>query len=412
MKIWILQTGEPLHIDKSGLRPMRAMNLSNALIEKGHDVVLWSSDFDHFSKKHRFGRAKEIEYSTRLKIKLVPSWGYSSHISIARLLDHMVLAYNLNKELKTQNVPEVAFIGYPPIETAWVLARWLKKNNVPFLVDVKDAWPDIFIAAMPRPLKKLARVMFAPQFMMMRKVLNWSTGISAPSQRYLSWCLSRSGRQQKKQDRVTPITAPNTIFNKVELQKAEVFLDGLNIKNDGTFRVCFIGTLNSNYDFKPVIEAALRLPIQFVIAGEGPIYRNLIEVCEEIKNIKLVGWVDSVTSNRIYARSNLAIAPYKDTFDFQLNITNKFYDAMLHGKPMISSLTGAADDLLKNHYIGINYNQSDELDLTHVLSNLLKDLDLVSNLSENAINTYTDIYSSEIVYNELVSDLEKLSNNV
>ena len=412
MKIWILQTGEPLHIDKSGLRPMRAMNLSNALIEKGHDVVLWSSDFDHFSKKHRFGRVKEIEYSPSLKIKLVPSWGYNSHISIARLLDHMVLAYNLNKELKTQNVPEVAFIGYPPIETAWVLARWLKKNNVPFLVDIKDAWPDIFIAAMPRPLKNLTRVIFAPQFMMMKKVLNWSTGISAPSQRYLSWCLSRSGRQQKKQDRVTPITAPNTIFNKVELQKAEVFLDGLNIKNDGTFRVCFIGTLNSNYDFKPVIEAALRLPIQFVIAGEGPIYRNLIEVCEEIKNIKLVGWVDSVTSNRIYARSNLAIAPYKDTFDFQLNITNKFYDAMLHGKPMISSLTGATSDLLKSHHIGINYNRSDELDLTRVLSNLLKDLDLVSNLSENAINTYTNIFSSKIVYTELVHDLEKLSNYV
>ena len=412
MKIWILQTGEPLHIDKSGLRPMRAMNLSNALIKKGHDVVLWSSDFDHFSKKHRFGGAKEIEYSTRLKIKLVPSWGYNSHISIARLLDHMVLAYNLNKELKTQNVPEVAFIGYPPIETAWVLARWLKKNNVPFLVDIKDAWPDIFIAAMPRPLKKLARVMFAPQFMMMRKVLNWSTGISAPSQRYLSWCLSRSGRQQKKQDRVTPITAPNTIFNKVELQKAEVFLDGLNIKNDGTFRVCFIGTLNSNYDFKPVIEAALRLPIQFVIAGEGPIYRNLIEVCGEIKNIKLVGWVDSVTSDRIYDRSNLAIAPYKDTFDFQLNITNKFYDAMLHGKPMITSLTGAAEDLLKNYKMGIQYNRNDVSDLTRVLSTLLNNSSLIRNLSENAINTYTNIYSSEIVYSELVSDLETLSNNV
>ena len=236
MKIWILQTGEPLHIDKSGLRPMRAMNLSNALIEKGHDVVLWSSDFDHFSKKHRFGGAKEIEYSTRLKIKLVPSWGYNSHISIARLLDHMVLAYNLNKELKTQNVPDVAFIGYPPIETAWVLARWLKKNNVPFLVDIKDLWPDIFIAAIPRPLKNFARMIFAPQFMMMRKVLKWSTGISAPSQKYLSWCISRSDRPQKKQDRVTPITAPDTIFSKVELQKAEAFLDGLDIKNDGTFR--------------------------------------------------------------------------------------------------------------------------------------------------------------------------------
>ena len=412
MKIWILQTGEPLHIDKSGLRPMRAMNLSNALIEKGHDVVLWSSDFDHFSKKHRFGRAIEIEYSTRLKIKLIPSRGYNSHISIARLLDHMVLAYNLNKELKMQTVPEVAFIGYPPIETAWVLARWLKKNNVPFLVDIKDSWPDIFITAIPRPLKNFARVIFAPQFMMMRKVLNWTTGISAPSQKYLSWCISRSGRPQKRQDRVTPITAPNTIFSKNELRKAELSLDGFDIKNNGTFRVCFIGTLNSNYDFKPVIKASLQLPIQFVIAGEGPIYRNLMEVCEEIKNIKLVGWVDSVTSNRIYDRSNLAIAPYRDTFDFQLNITNKFYDAMLHGKPMITSLTGAAEDLLKNYKVGLKYNQNDVLDLTRVLSTLLKNSDLISNLSENAINAYTNIYSSEIVYSELVSDLEKLNNNV
>jgi glycosyltransferase involved in cell wall biosynthesis len=412
VKIWILQTGEPLHIDKSGLRPMRAINLSNVLIEKGHDVVLWSSNFDHFSKKHRFGGAKEIEYSSRLKIKLIPSRGYKSHIGIARLLDHIVLAYNLNKELKTQNAPDVAFVGYPPIETAWVLARWLKKNNVPFLVDIKDAWPEIFIAAMPLPLKNFARVIFVPQFMMMRKVLKWSTGISAPTQRYLSWCISRSGRPQKKQDRVTPITAPKTFFDKAELQKAEKFLDKLDIKNDGTFRVCFIGTLNSNYDFKPLIEAALRLPIQFVIAGEGPIYRKLMAVCKNIKNVKLVGWVDSVTSNRIYDRSTVAIAPYKDTFDFQLNITNKFYDAMLHEKPIITSLSGAVEDLLKNYKTGLKYNRNDISDLTHILSTLLTDSSLLKNLSVNAINTYTNIYSSEIVYQELVSDLENLSNNV
>ena len=32
--VWILQTGEPLHIDKNFLRPMRAINLTNKLIEK------------------------------------------------------------------------------------------------------------------------------------------------------------------------------------------------------------------------------------------------------------------------------------------------------------------------------------------------------------------------------------------
>ena len=32
MKVWILQTGEPLQIDKGDFRPMRAINLSNKLV--------------------------------------------------------------------------------------------------------------------------------------------------------------------------------------------------------------------------------------------------------------------------------------------------------------------------------------------------------------------------------------------
>ena len=47
MKIWIFQSGEPLHTDADNLRPMRAMNLANVLLDMGHEVVLWSSSFFH-----------------------------------------------------------------------------------------------------------------------------------------------------------------------------------------------------------------------------------------------------------------------------------------------------------------------------------------------------------------------------
>ena len=52
--IWIFQTGEPLQIDGADARPMRAINLSNSLINSGHEVVLWSSDFYHQKKEHGF----------------------------------------------------------------------------------------------------------------------------------------------------------------------------------------------------------------------------------------------------------------------------------------------------------------------------------------------------------------------
>ena len=56
MDIWIYQSGEPLHIDNESFRPMRAINLSNYLADKGHNVTLWSSDFFHQEKRHRYGK--------------------------------------------------------------------------------------------------------------------------------------------------------------------------------------------------------------------------------------------------------------------------------------------------------------------------------------------------------------------
>jgi len=75
MLIWILQTGEPLQSDRQDVRPMRAINLSNALVAAGHDVVLWSSDFYHQEKRHRFGENRSIRLSDSFEIRLLKSLG-------------------------------------------------------------------------------------------------------------------------------------------------------------------------------------------------------------------------------------------------------------------------------------------------------------------------------------------------
>ena len=54
MKIWILQTGEFLQIDGENVRPMRAINLSEYFLKRGHSVNLLSSDFSHQMKLHRY----------------------------------------------------------------------------------------------------------------------------------------------------------------------------------------------------------------------------------------------------------------------------------------------------------------------------------------------------------------------
>jgi len=68
LTIWILQTGEPMHSDYGSPRPMRAMNLANALVDKGHNVILWSSGFYHQEKRHRSKSFEKIHINDKLEI--------------------------------------------------------------------------------------------------------------------------------------------------------------------------------------------------------------------------------------------------------------------------------------------------------------------------------------------------------
>lgn len=121
MKVWIFQTGEPLPTDAGQPRPMRAMNLANALLARGHNVVLWSSCFNHQDKVHRYCEFTSQSIHPRLTINLIASRGYKKHIGLARLIDHAQMAYSLSKRLASSQdeTPDVAFVGFPLLKQLW-----------------------------------------------------------------------------------------------------------------------------------------------------------------------------------------------------------------------------------------------------------------------------------------------------
>ena len=121
MNIWILQTGEPLPSDNEKSRPMRAINLANSFLERGHNVVIFSSAFYHQKKSFRkISSYYEMINSNNLKTILLSSCGYKKNIGFMRLFDHFLLGFNLYRFLLSQKLPrpDCVFIGYPPIETA------------------------------------------------------------------------------------------------------------------------------------------------------------------------------------------------------------------------------------------------------------------------------------------------------
>jgi glycosyltransferase involved in cell wall biosynthesis len=409
MRVWILQTGEPIHTDKGGLRPMRAMNLSKALIDGGHEVTLWTSRFDHFTKSQRSINGDSLNYSEKLQIRYIKSRGYKSHLSLGRLIDHAELGWNLKKMLRLELPPDVAFVGYPPIEPAWVMSRWLKKAKKPFVLDIKDAWPEVLIQAFPGPLRPLARLMFLPYKLMMKNSLKNADGINTITNAFLLWSLKQAKREQHSNDNVTPLTSPELNFSESEIKDAKEFWDSIGVLDNNELRVYFVGTLNNVFDFSNTFVAAKNLGIQFVIAGDGPQRSEMVEKSVDLKNLVLPGWISSVQAKILAERSTFAIAPIKSRTDFEISIPNKFIDAFMYGKPMLTSLDGTSSKLLLESRSGVTFDLQDENDLTKVLEKLISNRDLISQMSKSSRQLYLQDFEFNRVYGDLVKHLEILS---
>ncbi len=417
LTVWLLQTGEPLHIDDQSARPMRAMNLANALVEKGHKVVLWSSAFYHQEKRHRSTEFTTIQVNSSLEIRLIASPGYSRNIGLKRLWDHAIMAKNLKRELaKITDAPDVAFLGYPPIEVAAVMGGWLKKKNIKFILDIKDLWPSIFIDAMPgRIAKTIGRTILFPYFSIGKKLMQNAAGISSMSQSFLNWADAFSGKKSKTLDIIVPLTSPDVALSTDELRAADEWWDSINVKNDGKPRICFVGSHSQAFDMLPIYEAAIyfenkNIRCDFVICGHGPFTDNWKAMMKELPNVFFPGWIDRPKTKSLAARSLAAIAPYKNMENFILNLPNKVLDSLSLGLPVLSPLQGEVYEMINKKKVGLSYGDVSGTPLYGCIENLLIDPALCAELAESSHRLFNEQFSYRVVYGKLVEHLEKVAS--
>jgi glycosyltransferase involved in cell wall biosynthesis len=409
MNVWIFQTGEPLHIDKNNPRPMRAMNLSNKLVEAGHSVVIWSSAFSHQGKYHRSTEFEVHQVRKNLEIRLISSCGYKRHIGLGRLIDHAQLAWNLKQLLiQEKNKPDVAFVGYPPIEAAFVMTNWLKNNQIPVMLDVKDLWPSMFVDAFPKILQPFARIIFHPYFYLAKRTINDVSSVSAMAPSFLSWVLNFAKKEKTALDRVFRLTSQGGQVNNMELMEATKWWNNLGVDNKSP-KIFFVGSFMSVFDFQPVLEAARKMNnCQFVLCGEGDYLDGVKADMDGLNNVLFPGWIDRPKIESLAMMSLASLAPYKNIDNFIVNTPNKIVDSILLGLPILSPLKGEVATLIKDHNVGFTYDE--DLPLSDCINNLIIDDKLQKKMSSNAKKLYDDEFEFNKVYDGLVHHLEYMAN--
>lgn len=415
MKVWLFQSGEPLHIDKGNPRPMRAMNLSNALVAAGHQVVVWSAAFHHLEKRHRSRVAATYKVNDLLEICLIPSIGYRKNIGIGRLIDHAQMAWNLRRMVRQETaLPDVAFIGYPPIETAAFLAPWLACQGVPILLDVKDQWPKLFLEAFPQHLRAAGTLLLAPYFGLARRAMKAATGISAMADGYVDWATRFAGRNRNAFDAVFPLTSPMSRISQAELEEARQWRAKMGFAKEGDTRILFVGTFMSVFDFGPVSEAAKRLlengnKAQFILCGDGGFVKGVREIMAGLTNVHFPGWVDRPKVEALAECSHAMVAPYLNIENFTMNIPNKIIDAFAFGLPILCPLEGEVADLISDYDVGLGYGGTAGRSLYDCIQILFEAPEMRDRMSRNALELHRGKYTYEKVYGGLVVHLERMA---
>jgi glycosyltransferase involved in cell wall biosynthesis len=353
--------------------------------------------------------------SENLEYRLIPSPGYDRNIGLGRLWDHAVLGVNLRRMLNDRmDLPDVCFIGYPPIETATVMARWLKERGVPTLLDVKDQWPTLFLDSVPSPFKALGRIVLSPYYLSARRAMRDATGISAMADSFLQWALLFAGRSRSSHDIVVPLTSPRNESGDADLLEASEWWAARGVREDSTPRFCFIGNHARSFDFNPIVAAARSLAenhvdCDLIIAGTGESSADWKKAATGLPNVRFPGWINPAQA-RILARvCSGFLAPYIGSDDFQRSVPNKVIDALSFGLPVVTSLRGEVAALIDEFEVGLRYGTDANRTLYECLMILIEDSALQRRMSRNALQLYEERFSYERVYGAVVAHLEDLA---
>tara|TARA_Y100000589_G_scaffold298716_1_gene307537 strand:- start:1900 stop:3153 length:1254 start_codon:yes stop_codon:yes gene_type:complete len=412
MHICIFQTGEPLHIDKGNYRPMRCMLLTDQLLKKGHKVSIIASDFFHQRKFHRTKSFKKFSIKKDLNIYLIPSPGYKKHISLERVYDHFILAVrlyiflNIKKKFKFDRV----FLGYPPILTSLIICFWCLKNKIPFMLDVKDKWPEQFLEPFEGKFKFIAKKLLLPYYIASRYVFNKANKITSITEEYIDWIknFSRSNKSNNIYF-VSPLIRKSFNLSIDEFNKSISFWKERDISILESKYFCFVGSYTKSFDFNFIYKAALKLSksspsILFIICGSGDQYKNILEKFCNCQNVKVFGEIDKFNSKVLVQNALATIAPYVNNSNFKVHIPNKIIESLENQTPFITSIDGKLKKIIDKYNNGIYIKNEINLDISE-FEKLINDDIYLQKIKANAKKSYKELFNFERTFDQIIENL-------
>ncbi|EKO3697818.1 glycosyltransferase family 4 protein [Vibrio metschnikovii] len=316
----------------------RGFLILSALVKKGYQCTLFTSDSNHLINAPAFNGARMQECVDGVNVNWLKTWKYNSARSIDRMISWLDFEWKLFKfPKKAMPNPDVVIVSSLSILTI-LNGLWLKKKyKCKLIFEVRDIWPMVLVS---------------------------SGGISPnnPFVIFLSWL----EKFAYKNSDVVVGTMPNLsehIYN-VTGQKIEAHCipqgldDGLlsdpvplpskyieEYFPKDKFIVCHAGSIGADNALETLFSCARmikdRKDIHFLIVGDGYLKEQYQKDNADLENITF--------APRVEKKQVQSVLKLVDVVYFSVNTSplwsygqslNKVIDYMLSGKPILASYTG------------------------------------------------------------------------
>ncbi len=418
MKIWLIKLEEEAPID-DGYRPYRMGMLADGLVRRGHHVTRWCSDYNHLSSKYRFNKDKTIKFDNQLTLEFLNSGiKYSQPVSPLRLIDNMLLAWKFKKKGLASEKPDLIVCAMPTPGLAKAAAEISKCFDIPLIIDARDYWPEVFENELTGLKKKLAKLIIYSMRRSLFKACGMASSLVGITPFYRQHLLNYAGRTMSGLDKVFYLGFDekiNVLTSTKSLEANKFWLENIGIDLIETDRklIYFAGRLNKTVlnALDLVIDAAVKLNniesnYLFILCGSGQYESTIRERVEALTNFILPGEVSSSNLAYLRKKSFVAIQPIENRIDYLNSLSNKFFENISSGLPVLTSLGGVTEKVIEDNECGFVYSSAEEL-VFH-LDVLCKNKELKETMSENALNLFNSQFSSDVVYNSFAEHCENV----
>jgi len=411
MRIWIVTVGEPSPVDGVAVRLHRAGLLSRYMHQRGHEVVSFNGTIEHSARRQRFEETTVTKGDDGMAQVFLHGRIYQRNISPARIGNNRDVGKSFTAVSAKLEKPDVIVCSYPPIELAYAVSKYAKANNIPYVLDLRDMWPDIIADVAPKLLRPLARLAMFRWFSQARTASRLATGLVGISRPFLDWGLGMAKRKAGVNDRVFHLANDPDAAAPDELAKAEAFWDAAGVTPD-KFILLFSGMYSARHDFETVINGAHLLPddlkanIRIVFCGKGEAEEKMKAAANSAPYIVFAGWRNLADIQTLCKRAKGGLLPYPSTQDFMISYPNKVGEYLSAGLPIITSLKGEITKLIGDENCGVLYTEGDAKSFANAVMQLIRTPDSLKVMSNAAFGVYARAFNPKQIYADYAAYIE------